>query len=122
MPDSDFLAHILDLLSPWGGVTARKMFGGYGIYRQGTMFALIADDELYFKVDARNRPTFEAAGMRPFTYEGKSKPIAMSYWRAPPDALDESSTLIELARGALDAALRSRQNKRAAPRTKNQRR
>ncbi|MBI3710846.1 MAG: TfoX/Sxy family protein [Proteobacteria bacterium] len=122
MPDSDFLAHILDLLSPWGAVTARKMFGGYGIYRRGTMFALIADDELYFKVDAENRPTFEAAGMRPFTYEGKSKPIAMSYWQAPPDVLDESSTLIELARGALDAALRSRQIKSAAPRAKSRQR
>ncbi|WP_203301031.1 TfoX/Sxy family protein [Marinobacter sediminum] len=27
------------------------MFGGYGIYYDGLMFALVADDVLYFKAD-----------------------------------------------------------------------
>lgn len=113
--DSDFLDHVLDLLRSWGGVSARKMFGGYGLYRDAVMFALIAEDTLYFKVDDLNRAAFAAAGMRPFTYEGKAKPIEMSYWETPPDALDEASALIALARGALDAALRARRLKSAKP-------
>ena len=28
---------------------ARRMFGGHGIYIEGVMFALIADEHLYFK-------------------------------------------------------------------------
>jgi len=45
MPISDeFLEYVLDLLSAWGGVTARKMFGGAGLYRDEKMFGLIADD------------------------------------------------------------------------------
>ena len=42
----EFLAFVLDLLDAWGGVTARKMFGGAGLYRDGVMFALVADDGL----------------------------------------------------------------------------
>ena len=76
--DSDFVDNVLDLLGAWGGVAARKMFGGYGLYRQGLMFALVADDVLYFKVDDQNRAEFTAAGMGPFVYEGKSKPVSMS--------------------------------------------
>ena len=112
---ADFLDHVLDLLRAWGGVSARKMFGGHGLYRDGVMFALIAEDTLYFKVDDANREVFAEAGMRPFTYEGKSKPIEMSYWETPPDALDEASALVELARGALGAALRARRQKSAKP-------
>jgi len=72
MPASaDLVAHILDLLSNWGGVTARRQFSGYGFYRGGAMLALITGaDILYFRTDASNRPDFEAAGSKPFTYEG----------------------------------------------------
>ncbi len=58
----EFRDHVLDLLAPLGPVTARRMFGGFGITLDGVMFALIADDVLYLKVDDRTRPDYEAAG------------------------------------------------------------
>jgi DNA transformation protein len=106
--DSDFIATVLDLLSSWGGVSARRMFGGYGIYRQGLMFGLVADDILYLKADAQNRPAFEAAGMGPFTYDGKGKTVALPYWEAPSELFDDSDAMIEWAKGAFAAALRAR--------------
>jgi DNA transformation protein len=114
MAESDFVATVLDLLSPWGGVTARRMFGGYGIYRQGLMFALVADDVLYLKVDAQNRPAFEAAGVGPFTYDGKSKTVTLPYWEAPSELFDDADTMIEWAKGAFAAALRARMPEKAA--------
>ncbi len=108
---NNFVAHVLDLLAPLRGVTARKMFGGYGIYRGGVMFALVADDVLYFKVDDRNRRIFERAGTKPFVYDGKAKPVKMSYWETPADAFDDSAAMLDLARGALDVALRAKQAK-----------
>lgn len=114
---SDFVDHVLDLLTPWGGVSARKMFGGYGLYKQGAMFALVAEDVLYFKVDERNRPLFQQLGMSPFTYDGKGKPVEMPYWETPPDALDDGAALIDFARGALDAALAAKKEK-LAPKAK----
>jgi DNA transformation protein len=38
---------VLEQMADFGFVTARRMFGGAGIYRDGMMFALIADDVLY---------------------------------------------------------------------------
>jgi DNA transformation protein and related proteins len=111
---SDFVDHVLDLLTPWGGVSARKMFGGYGLYKQGAMFALVAEDVLYFKVDDRNRPLFQQLGMTPFTYDGQGKPVEMPYWETPPDALDDGAALIDFARGALDAALAAKKEKPAS--------
>ena len=58
----EFLEYILDQLSAWGDVTARKMFGGAGLYRDEKMFGLIADDVVYLKVDDSNREAFVQAG------------------------------------------------------------
>ena len=106
---SDFVDNVLDLLRPWGGVVARRMFGGHGLYRQGVMFALVADDVLYLKVDDRNRPMFDAADMGPFTYETKSGTITIgSYYEAPAQLFDEPDQMLDWVRPALDAALRSK--------------
>lgn len=105
---SGFVDNVLDLLGPWGGVSARRMFGGHGIYRQGLMFALVASDVLYLKVDDRNRPDFQSAGMGPFTYEGKGKAVTMSYYEAPPELFDDGEAMIAWAKRAFAAALGAR--------------
>ena len=68
MPISDeFLIYILDQLSGWGNVTARKMFGGAGLYRDDRMFGLIANDVAYLKADDSGpdfSPAFEAKRSR----------------------------------------------------------
>lgn len=46
---SEFVTYLCDLLYPLGTVTARKMFGDYGIYIDGTFCALCCDDTLYLK-------------------------------------------------------------------------
>jgi hypothetical protein len=62
MKSSDqFAAYAVEILSAVGRVAARRMFGGYGVYCDGTMFALVADDVLYLKVDDGNRGEFERA-------------------------------------------------------------
>jgi DNA transformation protein len=72
------------------------------------MFALIADDVLYFKADAATRASFEQAGSEPFTYEARGRRTVMSYWRAPDEAMDAPEAALPWAREAYAAALRSR--------------
>ena len=60
---SEFVTHVVDMLEPLGPVSARRMFGGYGIYLDGMMFALVADDILYLKVDGESRSEFTAVGL-----------------------------------------------------------
>lgn len=50
---NEFVEYLLELLEPSGGVRAKAMFGGFGIYRDNLMFGLVADDILYFKVDKK---------------------------------------------------------------------
>ncbi|MGF1454644.1 MAG: TfoX/Sxy family protein [Alphaproteobacteria bacterium] len=107
-----YKAFIEDILTPLGPVRIRSMFGGAGVYADladgPVMFALIADETLYLKVDDGNRAAFEEAGMQPFTYEGKDgKRGVMSYYRCPDDLLEEPGALKQWAMDALDAALRS---------------
>ena len=69
--DNEFVQYVLELLEPLGGVSAKAMFGGFGMYRRGMMVALIADETLYLKVDNVNRPDFEAQKLEPFRYQKK---------------------------------------------------
>lgn len=94
MPRSrEFVQFVLEQMAPFGRVRARAMFGGFGIYRDECMFAIIVDDRLYFKTDAATRGEFEARGLGPFTYVMRGKPVTMSYFEAPPEVFEEPDTM-----------------------------
>lgn len=103
----EFLDFVLDQLAPLGPVRARRMFGGGGLYLSDTMFAIVSEDVLYFKVDDGNRAAFEDAGMGPFTYESRGRSVALSYYEVPPDLVEEPDALNDWARAAWEAARRS---------------
>ena len=108
---SDFIEYVQDLLAGLGPVSARRMFGGYGLYHDEVMIGLVMDDGLYLKADDASKAQFEAAGSAPFVYEGGGKRVTMSYWSVPEAALDSPQAMLPWARLALQAALR----KSAAP-------
>lgn len=107
-----FVAFVLDQLAPLGLVRARAMFGGWGLYCGDRMFGLIAFDRLWLKVDTASRERFAAAGSEPFVYEGKGRPVTMSYWELPAEAIDEPEAMLAWARLGLDAALRAPSTRR----------
>ena len=101
MPISDeFLGYVLDQFSGWGGISAKKMFGGAGLYRNGKIFGLIADDVVYLKVNDSNRADFIEAGSGPFKPYA-DKPTTMSYYEIPPDVLESPDALLEWAERSL---------------------
>jgi len=104
---SEFIGFLQELFEKWGEVTARRMFGGHGLYHDGLMFAIVMDNRLYLKVDDLNRPEFEALGLTPFTYPMKGKDVALSYWTAPDAFFDEHTEAVRWARSAWDAAARA---------------
>lgn len=108
MPKSQFCDRVLAQLNQVNAITARSMFGGYGLYLEGVMFALIAYDTLYFKVDDGNRDDYLTAGMSPFTYEGKGKPIQMSYYQLPESVFEDVSALAAWVEKAHAAARRAK--------------
>ena len=112
MPKSnEFVDYLLELLEPFGQVTARAMFGGYGIYFNQLMFGLVADDMLYLKVDEKNLYAFEERKLQPFVYIKQGKEMKMSYYQVPEEALDNSDEMCRWAELAYSAALRGQSNK-----------
>ena len=105
---TDFIAHLLDLFETFGDVSARRMFGGHGVFRHGLMFGLVADDTLYLKVDDRPRGRYEVLGLPAFIYEKKGKPVALGYHRVSEEALEDPSELRDWAEQAYSVALRAK--------------
>ncbi len=102
MPVSqEYIDYIIDQLRTFGPVTARRMFGGAGLYCRGKFFGLIADEVLYFKVDDRNRQQYLDAGMGPFKPFGS---YVMGYFEVPADVLEEPEELAAWAGKAFEAA------------------
>ena len=108
MADTAYADFVLEQLEPLGGVGARRMFGGVGLFRDGLMFGLIAADTLYLKVDDETRGDYQAAGAGPFLYTREGREIALSYYEAPAEMFDDPDLLSAWARRAFEAAMRAK--------------
>jgi DNA transformation protein len=106
---AELVNHVTELLAGLGRLKTRPMFGGHGIYSDGTFFGFVLHDVLYLKADDESRPRFLAARLKPFVY---NKRRSRNYYRAPPDALESPAEALGWAREALGAALRSKKRKK----------
>lgn len=68
--DQKFVDFIIDQIASRGEITAKKMFGEYGIYSDGKLFGLICDNKLFIKPtlagrqfigDVKEAPPYEGA-------------------------------------------------------------
>jgi|SRR5579863_4514385 len=100
------VAHVIDLLAGWWRVDARRMFSGYGLFRDGLMFGIVIRDVLYFKTDDDNHGDYEAAGMTPFRYQRGARRVVLGYHEVPAAALDDGEALAAWAQKAYAAAVR----------------
>jgi DNA transformation protein and related proteins len=106
MPVSEeYLDYVVDQLGCLGPVTAKRMFGGVGLYQDGLFFGQIAGDVLYFKVDDENRRQYEAASSKPFQPYGDGS-YSMSYYELPVEVLEDGDQLKRWAGSAVAAAER----------------
>ena len=92
------------------------MFGGHGLYLDGLFIGIIADETLYLKADELSQPVFAAAGMAPFTYSSRGRQVALSFWEAPADVIEDPQELWRWTREAVRAAGRVRAEKMRRPR------
>lgn len=109
---SGFLDQLPDVFVKFGEITLRPMFGGHGVYHQGSMFALVAGGTLFLKTDSGNVAPFEALGLEPFEYVGKDgRTVRMSYHRAPDDLFESPPKAALWAKRSYEAALRAQAKK-----------
>lgn len=102
MSDSSFTAFVVDQLVDLGAIDAHEMFGGHGLYRDGTIFGIVYDDRLYLKTGDAGAERFRAHGMEPFT--PRPGQTLGRYYRVPDDVLEHRERLTIWSRDAIDAA------------------
>ena len=114
MKSNKRLESILEKLTPHGPITARAMFGGYGIYFDKKIFSILIDQQLYFRVDQSNIKDYEAYNSQPFVYEGKNKPVALPYMALPEKILNNPKELPTWIEKSLHTSLKSKMVKKNA--------
>lgn len=104
--DPRLLAWVAEAAEPLGRVTHRAMMGSATLYGDGTVFAIVADDLLWFKADAASDAEWDAAGCPRFTYtRADGSTAGMNYRRAPDEVYDDADAprrraVLALAAGA----------------------
>jgi DNA transformation protein len=105
---SEFVEYLKEMFQEFGAVSARRMFGGHGIFFDGVMIGLVAKNALYLKADSVSAPTFQEHGLLQFMYPKGEKMVGMSYYLAPEEALEDPTEMRQWAQLAYEAALRTR--------------
>jgi DNA transformation protein len=111
---SEFVEYVLRQLQVLGPVSARRMFGAYGLYCDERIFAVIDNDALYLKVDEISRLDYIAAGMGPFQPLAGKK-TGGNYYELPLDVLESREKLLRWGKQALAAASAAERGKKRAP-------
>ena len=112
---TEFVRYVCERLAPLGQVSARSMFGGWGLYVDNQFCAIVHRDTLYLRVDDTTRPDFEAKGCGPFR-PFADKATILSYYEAPAEVLEDAAEMRVWGEKALNAALRGRKTKQLQPR------
>jgi DNA transformation protein len=105
---TEFSDYLREIFREFGAVEIKRMFGGQGVFYEGLMIGLIARDTLYLKADKQSAQLFSERGLEPFSYPKGDTRVAMSYYEAPGEALEDPDEMKEWAEAAYAAALRSR--------------
>ena len=90
--DRKTVDYLVEQLADAGSVVARPMFGEYGLYCDGKMVAIIADEQLFLKMTARGRALADGAE------EVSPYPGAKPCLLIDPDRWDDRDWLTELVR------------------------
>ena len=81
---------ILDQISEAGDVSAKKMFGEYGVYCNGKMVALVCDDQFFVK------PTTGGRSLLPVITGASPYPGAKPCFLISAEMLEDRDALTEL--------------------------
>ena len=98
---------VREALEPLGNVSFRRMMGGATLYLDGTIFAILDEDEIWFKADEESNPIWDAEGRERFSVAFKDGTVdTMNYRRGPTDVYDDADAMRRWAGLALEAGAR----------------
>jgi DNA transformation protein len=110
--EKEFVSYIVELMQSMGPVYSKSMFGGHGVFLDGLMFGLVADNVLYLKTDKLTEEDFISKDLEPFTYAKKDKIFKMNYYQAPEETLEDAEQMNHWANTAYSVAIRAAAKKK----------
>jgi TfoX/Sxy family transcriptional regulator of competence genes len=93
--DQNFVDFVIEQIKKAGDITAKKMFGEYGIYADGKLFGLICDNKLFVKPTVSGRKFIGNVIEAP-PYEGAKPSFLIE------EKIEDSEWLSELIRISLN--------------------
>ena len=84
----EFVEYVAEQCRGAGEITYKKMFGDYGLYCGGKIFALVCDDEFFVKITAKTKEKYPELPEKP-PYDG-----AKNYFLV--DNIDDREFMTEL--------------------------
>ena len=90
--DQNYLNFVLEQIENAGNITAKKMFGEYGVFSDGKIFALICDNKLFIKPTEGGRAFIGDDLLEAPPYTGAKMSFLIE------DKLEDRDWLSELAR------------------------
>jgi DNA transformation protein len=89
--DESFKDFVVDQFHELDEIEARRMFGGYGLYRDETFFGILHKGKLFFKIDETTVGEYRKRRMKPFRPNGKQ--TLKSYYQVPADIIEDTDAL-----------------------------
>ena len=105
---TEFTDYLQEVFEDFGPIHTKRMFGGYGVYYNDIMFALVEDDILFLKADETIAKDFTERCLGQFEYAKGGKVIRLSYYQAPEELLEDRDMACEWAKKSYKVALESK--------------
>ncbi|MDD9196340.1 TfoX/Sxy family DNA transformation protein [Aliivibrio sp. S3MY1] len=112
--DKPILKESLRLLSSLGKISSRSMFGGFGVFIDDTMFALVVQDKLHLRSSQETINLFKEQGFEPYVYKKRGFPVVTKYFALSEDCWHEPDSILLKAVIALDAAKKDKEKQKTA--------
>ena len=116
--DKPTLKNTLQFFDSLGEIKSRSMFGGFGIFCDDTMFALVVNDRHHLRAGSQNEKEFKQLDMVPYTYKKRGFPVITKYFEIPMTWWEQEDVLMGFAVRALEIAKQDQDVKKSSVATR----
>ncbi len=116
--DKPTLKNTLKFFECLGKIKSRSMFGGFGVFCDETMFALVVNDQLHLRAGSGNLSEFKKLAMTPYVYKKRGFPVVTKYYAVPENWWEQSELMMSHAKKALSISREDQQEKKTAAPTR----
>ena len=95
------IIRLLEALAPLGEVEDRPHLGGWALYRERRMFAVVQGDRIWFRTDADSRLDYQRLGSTPFAMNPSME--LGRFYEVPASIRGDEYQLVAWARKAVEA-------------------